>query len=194
MRPKAGKKTPLVITIVALLLTALFVAACATYRAWSGWPATDLSWLEPGTHRETLEARLGHSPEMGSSEHGFVAAYEYDQGWIPPSEREPRKRLLMPVMPVLEIWSVGLLSVLVELSEECQRGSLVILYDASWRVLAAKECPGRYDKEECGDVGTWPRPSTLPTIFSDDKRIDLDCDLPRALHSGGITCSDGKCD
>jgi hypothetical protein len=130
--------------------------------------------------RGDVEPRLGQPLEISASDRGYLAAYEYDQGWVPPSEKEPKKKLLAPVILFEEVITAGMLSVMIESQGECQKGWLWILYDATWRVTGATECPRRHGTRDCS-VSQDRRPSTLPEIFSANGSIAVDCDSGMGL-------------
>lgn len=164
-----------------LLLSTLLLTACATYRGWVGWAATDLSWMEVEMEREKVEDKLGKPIQPYITEQGFLAVYEYDRGWIPPSEEDPRKKALAPIFLVADVVTLGMMGFLSEpQGAACQRGRLRVLYDKASKILAVKECWEPPDKIDCDSHRR--RPSTLPKTFTDEPIVALDCRVPRKLY------------
>jgi hypothetical protein len=148
---------------------------CATYRATVGWEATDLSWLHMGTKRKKVERKLGPPLEIGSSENGIFAVYNYDRGYVPPVEKDPKLKKWLPVVAVSDVGTAGMLGALTAEQHQCQRGLLRVMYNEAGRTIAAKECPGIWG-EDCGRVRASARPSTLDEAFKVDSPEEVGCD------------------
>ena len=158
--------------IVVALLSSL-LTACVTYRLKAGWPATDLSWLTTGTSREVVDERLGKPLEVDSSERGIIVSYEYDRGFLPPDT--DMDWLVLPSMLFFEVGTMGMNSFLVEVADQCQRGLLRVMYDASDKTIAARECVGMADAEDCSHIRSRRRPSNLSENWEADALEELQC-------------------
>ena len=164
------------------LLAPLLLGACATYRSSFGYAATDLSWLERGMSREKVEDRLGESYQFYTLEQGSLAVYEYNQGYIPPMEKNPEARVVgMPIIFFAELFTLGGLSYVTVSTADCHIAELRILYGTSENVLAATECPGHPKTTSCEDPQSSRRPSTLSVSFKDKASLQHDCEYPRVI-------------
>ena len=158
--------------LIVIALSSSLLTACVTYRAKVGWPATDLSWLKAGTSRDVVDERLGKPLEIDSSERGIIVSYEYDQG-VHPTDSDMDWAL--PVVLLYEVGTAGMISFLAEVQEQCQRGLLRVMYDASDKTIAARECVGMADAEDCAHVRSRRRPSSLSETLRADALEELRC-------------------
>jgi hypothetical protein len=149
-----------------------------------GWNATDLSWLEMGMGRDKVEKRLGKPSMVYTVDQGYLVVYEYNQGYIPPAEKDRRGILAAPVIILAELGTLGGLSYAANAVSGCQRGRLRVLFDTSWKIVAVKECPGQ-DPEttDCRETHESRRPSTLPAHFKDEASVLIDCEFPSVDHT-----------
>jgi hypothetical protein len=167
--------------LLASVMIPLCLTSCLTYRIISGGqPATDLSWLNLGTTREQVEEILGEPVQIGSSENGIIAVYEYDQGYILPENTG--MEWATPVITLYEIGSLGMIDVLEAENRHCQRGLLRVMYDASGKVLAAGECHGITDHEDCSSTRSRRRPSTLSEEFKVNSPAEVGCNYDNQIH------------
>lgn len=145
-----------------------------------GQQATDLSWLMKGTKRDHVEENLGEPVQIGSSENGIIAVYEYDRGYILPEDTG--MEWATPVITLYEIGSLGMIGVLEAEQRECQRGLLRVMYDASGKVLAAGECYGTANHAECSTTRSRRRPSTLSEEFKINQPDEVGCHYGNEFH------------
>jgi hypothetical protein len=157
------------------------LTSCITYRIISGGqPATDLSWLKLDTTRHQVEENLGQPVQIGSSENGLIAVYEYDQGYTLPDNTG--MEWATPVITLYEVGSLGMISVLEAENRNCQRGLLRVMYDASGKVIAVGECHGIADHDDCSSTRSRRRPSTLPEEFKTNPPDEVDCNYDNQFH------------
>lgn len=157
------------------------ITSCITYRIISGGqPATDLSWLKMDTTRHQVEENLGQPVQISSSENGIIAVYEYDQGYTLPDNTG--MEWATPVITLYEVGTLGMISVLEAENRNCQKGLLRVMYDASGKVLAAGECHGVADHEDCSSTRSRRRPSTLPEEFKTNPPDEVGCNYDNQFH------------
>jgi len=138
-----------------------------------GQPATDLSWLKKGTKRDHVEESLGEPVQIGSSENGIIAVYDYDQGYT--DIGTPGMEWTAPLILMYEIATMGALSTLEADARQCQKGLLRVMYDAAGKVLAARECYGTADHTDCSVTHSRRRPSTLSEEFTTEQPDEVGC-------------------
>jgi len=133
--------------------------------------------------REKVEDRLGKPYQIYTIQKGLLAVYEYNRGYIPPAEKDPKGKLAAPLFLFTELVTLGGLTYIMTEVEYCQIGQLRIVYDTPGKILAAKECPGKTEGEGCGEMQSSRRPSTLPAHFKDEASVNIDCNLPRVNYT-----------
>jgi hypothetical protein len=67
-------------------------------------------------------------------------------------------------------------------NRQCQRGLLRVMYDASGKVLAAGECNGIADHEDCSSIRSARQPSTLSEEFKINSPDEVGCNYDNPLH------------
>ena len=126
---------------VAVVLVAVFVTGCATKRAYTGHPASDLSVVKVGATRADVETALGQPEKVENREGALTAWYIYDRGYTGNLETisAGEKLAWAPVMAFGELVSLGLAGWMTACAAPCQKGSLMVRYDGDGRVVGAVE-------------------------------------------------------
>ena len=126
---------------VAVVLVVVFATGCATKRAYTGHPASDLSVVTVGTTRADVETALGQPEKTESREGALTAWYIYDRGYTGNLETisTGEKLAFAPIMAFGELVSLGLGGWMTACAAPCQKGSLMVQYDSDGRVVSAVE-------------------------------------------------------
>jgi hypothetical protein len=164
---------------IAVVMVAVFATGCATKRAYTGHPASDLSVVKAGATRADVEAALGQPEQTESREGPVTAWYIYDRGYTGNLETisTGEKLAYAPIMAFGELVSLGLGGWMTACAAPCQKGSLMVQYDSDGRVVSAVESflpddhplvagcarsPVRGNVGVCQGVREQVRPSSLP--------------------------------
>jgi hypothetical protein len=126
---------------IAIIMVAVLATGCATKRAYTGHPASDLSVVTVGTTRADVETALGQSEKTESREGALTAWYIYDRGYTGNLETisTGEKLAFAPIMAFGELVSLGLGGWMTACAAPCQKGSLLVQYDSDGRVVSAVE-------------------------------------------------------
>ncbi len=126
---------------VAVVLFAVVVTGCATRRAYTGHPASDLSVVTAGAIRADVESALGPPEKVEIREGALTAWYIYDRGYIGTLEtlNAAAKVAWAPFMAFGEFGSLGLAGWMTACAAPCQKGLLMVRYDGGGRVIGAVE-------------------------------------------------------
>ncbi len=170
---------PLVVIALCLILP-----GCMTYQGLFGIEATDLSSLQFEMDRAEVEELLDSPEETEQLDQGSKAFYDYDRGYIPPSEESPGRKALAPLILTLEIM-FPVMEIYAICTNVCQKGRLEVLYSKDEQLVAARlvrkdfgGCAvGARPRAGCTSVANRARPSSFPFHLGadfDQKRMTLD--------------------
>ncbi len=134
---RAVKTWRVVLPCFVLLLAVL---GCATIYAWKGIERTDLSRVETGASRQTVESILGEPVSVVTEDGYTVAVHRYNRGKAPPCPIDDPNRQSCVMIPLAELggyWMFYEPWFLIDfpIEYEKQRGWLSVIYGSSGRVI-----------------------------------------------------------
>jgi len=167
-------KVSTVIPLLGAIAISVSLSGCATYQAFAGLRATDLSGLQCGMLRQDVEKILGDPARSEAMEQGTVASYAYDRGYVAPAEGwNNAKYLAAPLLIAAEAVSLGMMDLGAVCDGQCQKGRLEVRYDALAHLVGASEhstgatyCGTRRRLPRCSYVRLHRRPSTLADLVA----------------------------
>lgn len=148
----------------ALFVIVALVWGCSAVQQTYGISATDLSWIRFDMAQSDVEDRLGPPKDPRSRQ----AVYEFNRGYAPPVRDNPVMWPLAAVgWEVLNLMSLGTQSAS---DRTCQRARLYLTYNASGRLVAARQALldlGREIEGFCNRTRANLEPSTLQLESAD---------------------------
>jgi hypothetical protein len=183
MRNSLDSFTMSIVKALVVISAVIWFSGCASKKAYTGHSATDLSSVEKGALRITVESVLGTAEKVEDRDGNLIAWYIYDRGFIGNLEQTSvgEKLAWAPVMAWGEIVSLGLAGWMTACQGPCQKGWLIVEYDQRSEVVNAVEtflpdshplvvkCATSAVRGEvavCEDVRQRIRPSSLPVSSS----------------------------
>ena len=131
---------------MAVLILGLATQGCSSIVAAEGIEPTDLSAVEIGAARETVERVLGDPVDCANADDGKLCAYTYNRG------RAPVDVGIRPAIIAFSyVISGGMMgfvdAAMARCIKECQKGLIKITYDPNHTVIGVGS--GYYDVGDC---------------------------------------------